>query len=431
MIGMLILPVEVSTGYGYLGSIAITQSLRIDKLAACNIGALIGTMLFASHVFRRYRFHWVDAAYAFILVGMFATSVMNGQGAKDGFSNSVDNLRAYLPVIILSRLYITSVGELYQAMRALIGGAFLYAFLCVAEFRLAPQTHNLVYGYFPHAFDEFVRYDHFRPLGFFRHAIELSFFMGTATALACWLWFKGLLKPLWGMVPAWGVVGTLLVGLASTLTFSGYAAFLICGVMFGLSRLVRGRWVMLVLPVIAIGWMAGRYTNAIDADSLLHLAGWFDPGAQGASLEYRLDAERLNLNAASQSFVFGKSAANGVVRADDGRVVMAVDAWWMVTLVFFGIIGLAGWYAVWSAGLITAFVRWKQLTPDFQTLSIAVAILIGAQFMDFLFNAFPSIFLMILNVGLIGAIQRFQPVRMVRRVMQAEPVMVPQGVMAP
>jgi hypothetical protein len=430
MIGMLVLPVEVSTGYGYLGSIDITQSLRIDKLAACNIGALLGTMLFAPHVFRRYRFHWIDAAYGVILAGMFATSIMNGQGAKDGISNSVDNLRAYLPVLILSRLYITSVGDLYQAMRALIGGAFLYSFLCVAEFRLAPQTHNLIYGYFPHAFDEFVRYDHFRPLGFFRHAIELSFFMGTATGLACWLWFKGLLKPLWGMVPAWAVVGAMLVGLACTLTFSGYAAFLICVAMFGISQIVSGRWVMLLLPLIAIVWMAGRYTNAIDAGSLLHLANWFDP-ARGASLEYRLEAERVNLSAASQSFVFGKSAANGVVRAEDGRVVMAVDAWWMITLVFFGIIGLAGWYAVWSAGLITAFIRWKQLTPDFQTLSIAVAILIGAQFFDFLFNAFPSVFLMILNVGLIGAIQRFQPVRFVRRVMPAEMARMPQGAMTP
>jgi hypothetical protein len=172
--------------------------------------------------------------------------------------------------------------------------------------------------------------------------------------------------------------------------------------------------------------MAGRYTNAIDADSLLRLAGWFDP-ARGASLEYRMDAERINLNAASHSFLLGKSAADGVVLSDDGRVVMAVDAWWMITLVFFGIVGLAGWYAVWSAGLLTAFVRWKQLTPDFQTLSVAVAILIGAQFFDFLFNDFPSVFLLMLNAGLIGAIQRFEPMRAVRRVMPMERAVVSQG----
>jgi hypothetical protein len=426
MIGMLVLPVEISTATGYIGSIAFTQSLRIDKLAACNLGAVLGTLFFNAQLFRRYRFHWIDAAYGFILVGMFLTSIMNGQGAKDGFSNSIDNLRAYLPLLILSRLYITSVNDLYQAMRALIGGAFLYAFICVAEFRLAPQLHNIIYGYFPHGFEQFVRYDHFRPLGFFRHAIELSFFMGTATALACWLTFKGLLKPLWGLVPAWAVVGALLVGLACTLTFSGYAAFLICVTIFALFQLLRSRWMLLVLPLLAMGWMAGRYTQVIDTDSLLRAASWFDP-ARAASLQYRLDADRINLNAASQNLLLGKSAANGVVRSDDGRMVMAVDAWWMITLVFFGIVGLGGWYAVWSAGLLTAFVRWKQLTPDLQTLSVAVAILIGAQFMDFLFNDFPSVFLLMLNAGLISAVQRFEPARALRRVMPMQHAPIPHA----
>ncbi len=397
-------------GESYRGSIVLSQSLRIDKLAACNIGALLGTIIFAGHVFKRYRFHWVDAAYGVIVVGMFLTSLTNGLGPKDGLSNSVDNLRAFLPVLILSRLYIVTVGDLHQAMRAIIGGAFVYAFICVGEFRLAPQSHNIVYGYFQHSFDQFMRYDHFRPVGFLRHAIELSFFMGTSTALAGWLWHKKLFKPLWGMIPDWVVLCALLGGLACTLTFSGYAAFLICVGMLGLGTMVRSRWMLVVLPVIAIGWMGGRYTNVIDAESLLRLARWFDP-ARAASLQYRLDAEHANLSAASESLILGKSASNGVARSENGRMLMAVDAWWMITLVFFGIVGLAGWYVVWSAGLITAFVRWKTLTPDFRTLAMVVSIMVGAQFFDFLFNAFPSIFLMILNVGMVSAIQRYKPAR--------------------
>ena len=139
-------------------------------------------------------------------------------------------------------------------------------------------------------------------------------------------------------------------------------------------------------------------------------------------------------NAASQSFVILESRRrDGVVRADDGRgdgggCVVDGDA---VVLRNYRLGGMV--LRLWSAGLIAwRFVRWKQLTPDFAdaVCDRGVRILIGAQFADFLFNAFPCpFFLMILNVGLIGAMQRFQPVRMVRRVMQAEPVMVPQGVM--
>jgi hypothetical protein len=354
-----------------------------------------------------------------VVVGMFLTSLTNGLGAKDGLSNGVDNLRAFLPVIVLTRMHITSVSDLYTAMRAVIGGALVYSLICAAEFRYAPQLHKMVYGYFQHSFDQFMRYDHFRPAGFLRHAIELSFFMGTTAALAAWLWIKGMLKSMWGL-PGWAVVGALVAGLALTMTFSGYAAFLICCTIFGASLLLRTRWILIVLPLLAIGWMAGRYFNVIDASSLLEAAKYVDP-QRSESLEYRLEAEQLNLVSASESLLLGKSAQEAIAVHDDGSVVMAVDAWWLVTFTFYGLVGLGGWYLVWSAGLISALFKWRRLTPDFRILSIAVAVLIGAQFVDFLFNSFPSVLLLILDMGLVSAVQNFKPM----------PVFMPQMIMMP
>ena len=419
VVGILFLPVELHTGIDYVGSIALTQSLHIDKLAACNIGAIFGTLFFAPHAITRFRFHWVDLVYLAVVVGMFLTSLVNGLGAKDGFSNSVDDLRAFLPVIVLTRMHIRTVGDLYEAMRAIIAGALVYSVICVAEFRFAPQLHKMVYGYFQHSFDQFMRYDHFRPVGFLRHAIELSFFMGTSAALAAWLWYKGLLKSMWG-IPAWAVVTALLVGLACTLTFAGYAAFLICFSVLAAGLLLRTRWLMLVLPLLAIGWMAGRYLNVIDTSSLLNAAGYIDAN-RSESLDYRLQSEQLNLQSISDSLFLGKSSSEAIAKREDGSVVMAVDAWWLMTFTFYGLVGLGGWYLVWSAGLISALFKWRKLTPDFRTLAIAVAVLIGAQFIDFLFNAFPSVFLLILNMGLVSAVQHYKPV----------PQMVPQTVFVP
>ncbi|MGN6367655.1 MAG: hypothetical protein ACTHN5_05290 [Phycisphaerae bacterium] len=407
VVGILFLPVELHNGITYVGSIVISQSLHIDKLAACNIGAMFGTLFFAPHVITRFRFHWVDVVYLAVVVGMFATSVVNGLGAKDGLSNSVDDLRAFLPVIVLTRMHIQSLGDLYEAMRAVIAGALVYSLICVAEFRFAPQLHRMVYGYFQHSFDQFVRYDHFRPVGFLRHAIELSFFMGTSAALAAWLLYKGMLKDLWGL-PGWVVLGALLVGLACTLTFSGYAAFLICCCVLGLSLLLRGRWVLVLLPLLAIGWMAGRYLNVVDASTLLNAAHRIDP-QRSASLEYRLQAEQLNLQLASENLLLGKSASEGIVRDQNGNLLMAVDAWWLTMFTFYGLVGLGGWYLVWSAGLLSALFKWRKLTSDFRALALIVAVLIGAQFIDFLFNAFPSVFLLILDMGLVSAVQHFKP----------------------
>ena len=407
VVGMLFLPVELHSGTDYIGSIVISQSLHIDKLAACNIGALFGTIMFAPHLLTRFRFHWVDAVYLAVVIGMFATSMVNGLGAKDGLSTSVDDMRAFLPVIVLTRMHIRSLGDLYEAMRAIIAGALAYSLICVAEFRYAPQMHKMVYGYFQHSFDQFMRYEHFRPAGFLRHAIELAVFMGTSAALAVWLWCRGMLKDLWG-IPGWAVVSALLVGLACTLTFAGYAAFLICCCLLGASLLVRSRWIMVLLPVLAIGWMAGRYMNVVDASSLLNAAGFIDPN-RSESLEYRLTSEQLNLQSAAQNFFLGKSSQEAIAVREDGSVVMAVDAWWLTTFTFYGIVGVAGWYLVWSAGLLSALFKWRKLTPDFRTLAVAVAVLIGAQFVDFLFNAFPSVFLLILDMGLVSAVQNFKP----------------------
>lgn len=406
VIGYLVLPVEVGDGITFTGTIYISQSLRIDKLTACNIGAIIGTCLFASQVLTRYRFHWVDAVYGAVLGGAFLTSLANGLGAKDGVSHAVETLRQIFPLIVLSRLYITGPAELYEAVHAVIAGAFLYSFLCVAEFRLSPQAHRMVYGYFQHGFEQFERYNHFRPAGFLRHAIELAFFMGTSTALAAWLWFKGLLRPLWGTVPPWAVVTALAVGTATTLTFSGYAACLASAGVLAMLAITRSRWMLAVLPALAVAWMVGRYTNTVDGTFLMNSVDKVDV-LRMESLQYRLEAERLHLEVAAEHLWLGKGAMFGVLRKEDGSAVKAVDSWWMITLVFYGVVGLGGWLLVWGAGIVDTMRYWGWLTEDAKALTAGVSVIAGAQFIDFLFNAFPSPFLMMLGMGLVAALQRY------------------------
>jgi hypothetical protein len=409
VIGILLLPVEKSNNAGFIGSIVFTQSIRIDKFTACHLGAIIGTLAFAPHVLRRFRFHWVDLAFLGVCAGLFVTSMTTGQGPKDGLAVSVENLRLYFPLILLSRLYLTTVGEVYEAMRVIVGAAVCYSLICVGEFRLSPQAHRLVYGYFQHDFGQFARYGHFRPVGFLRHAIELSFFMGSSGAMALWLWYKGLLKrPLWGFLPDWAVLGAIFVGLAATLTFSGYSAFLIACSVFALFHFFRSRWLLWLLPAVACIWMTGRYLNVIDASRLLSLATTVDV-SRGESLDYRLRSERNHLDAVKDHVLFGEGPHQNVV--NDEGFGMAVDAWWMIQISFYGLVGLGGWYLVWCSGIWTAFRRWRFLTPDLRTTAIAISVLLGIQFIDFLFNSFPSMFLLMLDMGLLTAARNFKPAR--------------------
>jgi hypothetical protein len=434
VIGYLLLPVEVGSTTGFTGTIWITQSIRIDKLTSCNLGALIGTAVFASHMFARFRFHWVDIAYGVVTIGVFLTSIVNGLGAKDGVSQGVELLRQFFPLMLLARIYLTSATELYEAMRTIIASAFLYSIIAIAEWRLSPFIHNIIYGYFQHSFDQFMRYSHFRPVGFLRHALEMSFLLGTATAMAAWLWYRKLLTPLWGVIPAWGVLLLLAMGLACTLTFSGYGACLLAGGILGLLLLARTRWILAILPICAIIWMAGRYTNQIDASLLLKTAGYFGRD-RSDSLIYRLEAERVNLNDASHNLILGKGGMNGIVREDYGNIVLAVDAWWLIQITFYGLVGMVGWYFIWGSAIIDSWRRWHDMTPDLQTLAAAVSVLLGVQFVDFLFNSFPSPFLLMLDMGLLSTLRFYKPAPMAQPTPAGWPAdelqMVPQGASMP
>jgi len=403
VIGLLLLPVEMQTPTGWLGSIAFSTALRIDKYTACNIGALLGTIMFAPHILRRYRFDWLDALYLLIPVCIFITSIVNNIGMKDGLSNAVASLRIWAPLIFLSKAHIQSVSDLLSVLRAMIGGAFVYAMVAVLEFRLSPWLHRALYGYFQHDFSQFARYDRFRPVGFLRHAIEMSFLMGSMASLAAWLWLKGLLRPLWGLVPAPLVVLALFVGLACTLTFSGYAVFLLAMAVMLVFHFVPRQWVLMIVPLLAIGWMIGRYAGVLEARFLIDTASMID-ASRAESIQYRFESEQIHLRAADSHLVFGRGGLLGMVRNEQGGLVKAVDAFWLIQLTFFGLAGLALWIAVWTSPILLLLANWRLTTGPTRALLAAVGVLVGIQIADFLFNSFPSPFLMILVAGSFGVV---------------------------
>jgi hypothetical protein len=240
--------------------------------------------------------------------------------------------------------------------------------------------------------------------------------MGVGAALSGWLWYRRLLTPLWGVVPGWVVVGTILVGLAATLTFSGFSAFLLTAGVFAMLAVSHRRWLLAALPILAVMWMVGRYTNVIDASLMLKAAGTLDP-SRAESLAYRLDAERINLVQTQGHLLFGRGPFTGMARTEEGYFRVAVDAWWLITLVFYGVVGIAGWGLLYGAGIVDAFRRWRWLTPDLQALAGGAAVILSVQYIDFLFNAFPSPLLLIVNMGLVGTLQAYRPA--------AEPYLIP------
>lgn len=390
-IGILVLPVErLNAGEGV---IYITYSLRIDKYIACHLAVLIGTVAFCPHVLSRFRLGLIDAVFGVLLLGAVVTSLVNGTGAKDGFSSAVMHLTGFYPAMVFARMYVTTLSELHTVMRTLVGAAVIYGVICIAEARLSPQLHRLVYGYFQHAFAQFMRYGWFRPAGMMRHAIEVSFFMGTAAVIAVGLTARKMFPPLWGMIPGWAVVGWLLISLFMTFTVSGYIAFLAGAGMLWALLATQKRAFLLVLPCVSVVWMLLRYFGEIDADSIINFVAKFDV-ARAESLSYRLNAEAVYLFNSDLNPLFG--GGTSIV----GRGKPAVDAFWLINLGFYGWVGLLCWLVIWASGIVALYRYWPKLNQMERTLCAIGCAAIAPVFIDYLVNSFPSHLLMILTVGL-------------------------------
>lgn len=412
--GILVLPVEsIQLGQG---TIILTYSLRIDKYVACHLAVLIGTVLFCPQLLSRLRLGLIDAIYGAMLAGIILTYMVVEHDLKTGFSNAVSAFIAYYPAIVFARIYITSLADLNIVMRTLVGAAVIYGVICLIEVRISPQIHRLLYGYFQHSFAQFIRYGMFRPAGMMRHAIEVSFFMGTCTVLATGLVWRKMFPPLWGMIPGYAVVGWLLFCLFMTFTVSGYVAFFAGFCTLMLLHLTQKRAFILVLPVFSVAWMVLRYFGEIDTARIISLVSMFN-AERSESLEYRLNAEAVYLFGNNLNPLLG-GGTDIVMR---GKPV--VDAFWLIQVGFYGWLGLGCSLMLWACGLIMLYRRWPVLDRTERFFCAVACAAIGPMFVDFLVNGFPSHLLMILSVGVATVVARLAT--------RDRRVAVPQAVQAP
>jgi hypothetical protein len=399
VIGILVLPQNALNH----GLISFTASLQIEKITACNLAAMLGTLIFASNRIGKYKFDWIDIAMVALIIVEITSSVVNNVGLNDGISQATVHVRLYYPIVLMAKMHLTTAPDLMIALRTIIGGAFCYSFVAVDEFRFSPQLHVMVYGYFQHSFDQFIRWGHFRPIGMLRHAIEFANFMAANALAALWLTFRRQFPPLWGWINGWIVSGMLVLGTALSMTFSAYGMLIGGVILLALLHYTNLRTVLLVLPILASTYMVGRYFDIFDPAFLVKSTEAVDADRAG-SLSYRLVTEAENLERCRRAPLLGQSPAwLHAARFDDEKGVNeADDAQWVILLACWGWLGLGLWWIIWSAAIFVAWWYWSAMPNEVRTLAGVIAIMLGLQLIDFIFNAFPSELLLILDIGMVA-----------------------------
>jgi hypothetical protein len=285
-------------------------------------GMLPATLVIHLKHFNRWKGYDVFLAATAVLAAV--SSWVNGLPLYDSLSEGFSFLVQFILIVYLVRVHIRSRAHVKYLLKGLYWVSVIYVPLLVWEWRMSPQTHTLVYGYFPHSFLQMSRGSFFRPLGFFPHALNVAYLYALVLVITHAFvkngepGFRG-----WSLVPP-------IIALACSMSL-GPIVFVV--ITLGLARLLaerRIRFAFTLIPVVLLGLFLtlaenqGNFSLLVDAARLVS-------SERAASLQYRVDAFELYIANILQKPVFGYGGWGA------GRIAgVATDSALLVYLITYG-----------------------------------------------------------------------------------------------
>ncbi|TWT97598.1 hypothetical protein Pla108_17500 [Botrimarina colliarenosi] len=257
-----------------------------DKLVATNLAILLGCVLFHSGPLLALRPKWCDLPLALWCLAPSLSSLANDLGAYDALSVGVRQVLVWAIPYVVGRAYFGSNIGMRDLATALIVGGLVYVPFCLAEVRLSPQLHNMVYGYQQNQFWRNIRFDGFRPIVFMQSGLMVGTWMAASSVVAIWSWVTGRTRV---MSLSWPLVCVTLV--VTTVLCKALYAILLMLVAVGLLAVLRKvrTTVPLVLLLLSVPtYMILRTTQAVRADSVSTFAVPLFGADRAQSLEARL-----------------------------------------------------------------------------------------------------------------------------------------------
>lgn len=370
-----------------MAKVALAGIPDLDKVTTTSLGIVLGTLLFHTNQLRGFHLGWGEVFVVLFASSAVITSVDNGLGARDGYASMLDKLLWYGVPYMFGRLYLRTRADFREAGQMIVTAAAIYGLMALWEWRMSPQFHNRLYGFFQHSWLLGMRWGFYRPIICFPSNLGLGGFFCWTSLLAIFMYRQGHLKPTWGIpVKCW--VAAPILGLVTSMSLGPWALFVIgYGLIYGWYK--KGfRALVWIAPIFATVWMTARYTGMSDGKWLSDFVAELSV-QRASSLQYRIDAETMFVNKSKapghEWFGWGGWGRNRI-RDESGKDIVAVDGLWLIMLSTYGLVGLVMFYAWWTYPLLLT-VRagpWLERDPALMVILVAV----GLQAVNFLFNAF-------------------------------------------
>jgi hypothetical protein len=385
----------------------------LSKMSATCYGVLLATVLFDAGRITLFKPGWLDLPMLIWCLCPFASSMANGLGAYDGFSEALDQTVTWGVPYFLGRIYLGNLSGMRQLAVGVFVGGLSYVPLCLIESRLSPQLHRWVYGYHASAgFDQAYRLGGYRPTVFMNHGLAVGAWMMAATLAGIWLWKTGTIKQLWDIPMNWLVI-TLLITFVLCRSTGAYVLLVIGVVLIFLSNWLRTALpVLLVLLSMCIYLYINSMTETYFTDQLVTVMSKVFPPERVQSAEFRFNNEEILADKARQSIVFGWGGygRNRVYARDwkgDLVDITVTDSLWIIAFGVNGIVGLSSITASMLLPVASLFVlRYPASTWSHRKIAPAavLALVLALYMLDCILNAMTNPIFALTSGGISGLV---------------------------
>lgn len=290
-------------------------------------------------------------------------------------------LVALIP-FLLARKFLAHPDQQKMLLRFFVMAGALYAFLALYEVRMSPQISNMVYGFFPHSFEQHIRNGGFRPVVLLSHGLWLAiFFAGTIVGA-----FSLARASEGSEYRKYFVVG---IWLLMTLSLSNsLGALAIVVLLLPIAIFAGTRMQVMIcagIAIVVLSYPALRGAGLVPIDGVLAWAQGVNP-ERAASLAFRLASEDLLLSRAQERPLFGWGGFGRNLVFDEFGVARTVtDGYWI------DVVGQGGWarylaeFGLLSLPPIAAAVAYRRSQFGFETTGLMLILI--ANLIDLIPNA--------------------------------------------
>jgi hypothetical protein len=287
---------------------------------------------------------------------------------------------------LLARRFLASPESHVLLLRILVVAMLCYSMLILYEVRMSPQLNRMIYGFFPHSFQQHMRAGGFRPLVFLNHGLWLAILVSMTILAAVALWRHRLAE-------GGGSAGPWLL-----------AAFYLSVVLFLSNSLGALALTLLLAPAVALLGVRGqllvaailagvvllypmlRGSGLVPVDRI-HAISLAISEDRAQSFMFRIENEDRLLDRAAEKplFGWGKWGRNLVFDQNTGQSISVTDGAWIIIIGNFGWLGYIAQFGLLTVPILLLALR--RGTLGLSPATGGLALVMAVNLIDLLPNA--------------------------------------------